>query len=310
MPPMATNFASQKGEVTNRLIKHYADRAESLGLLIVEHSYISPQGRISLNQLGIYSDDLVPGMTKLVNAVHEYDTPIALQINHAGGTTTQDVCGTQPIAPSSIKHPRRGQEIPREMSMDEIEKVIENFIDAARRAMEAGFDAVEVHGAHGFLINQFVSPLTNKRHDEYGGPLENRVLLPCIIVERIRRELDPNFPLLYRIGVDDMLPGGITLDEGVKAARMITEKGIDIMDVSGGLLGSRPEGLDGPGFFVPHASTIRKALDLPVIGVGGITEINEADKIIRSGNVDLIAVGRAILKEPQWAKIALNELIS
>jgi 2,4-dienoyl-CoA reductase-like NADH-dependent reductase (Old Yellow Enzyme family) len=308
MPPIATNFANQKGEVTNRLIKHYSDRAENLGLLIVEHSYVSHQGRISLNQLGVYSDDLVHGLTKLVDAVHEYDTPIAIQINHAGATTTKDVCGTQPVAPSSIVHPRRGQEIPRKLSVDEIDEIIENFTNAARRAIEAGFDAVEVHGAHGFLLNQFVSPLTNKRQDEYGGSLENRVRLSCKIIERIRNEIDPNYPLLYRIGADDMLPGGITLNQGVKAARMIIEKGIDIMDVSGGLLGSRPDGLEGPGFFVPHAATIREALSLPVIGVGGITEFMDADKIIRSGKVDLVAIGRALLKEPKWAKRAIEEL--
>ena len=308
MPPMATRLANQRGEVTDRLLKHYVERSEDLGLLIVEHSYVTQRGRIRINQIGAHSDDLIPGLARLVDAVHENDTPIALQINHAGSTTTTDVCGSQPTAPSPVMHPRRGQELPQPLNVEEIEDVIHLFRDAARRAMEAGFDAVEVHGAHGFLLGQFLSPLTNKRRDEFGGPLENRVRLSCRIIEAVRRELGSDFPLLYRIGVDDMFPGGLTLREGVEAAGMIAEKGVDIMDVSGGLVGGRPEGLEGPGYFVPHAAAVKDVVDVPVIGVGGIVTAEEADEIIRSGRVDLVAVGRAILKDPKWAARAIDNL--
>lgn len=308
MPPMATNHSTQHGQVTDKLLSHYAERSEGLGLLIVEHSYVTRRGRIRVNQLGVHSDDLITGLTSLVDAVHEHDTPIALQINHAGGATTRDVCGAQPVAPSAVMHPRRGQELPRPLSLDEIEGVVNDFRDAARRAMEAGFDAVEVHGAHGFLLSQFLSPITNKRTDEFGGSLENRVRLSCLIIEEIRRELGSGFPLLYRIGIEDMYPGGLMLDEGVRAARLIAEKGIDIMDVSGGLCGGRPEGLDGPGYFVPHAAAVKEVVGLPVIGVGGITRAEDADEIIGSGRVDLVAVGRAILRDPRWASKALLEL--
>lgn len=309
MPPMATNLANQKGEVTNSLINHYAERSEDLGLLIVEHSFIAKEGRTSLNQLGAHSDDLIPGLTQLVDAVHEYDTPIALQINHGGGTTKRDICGVQPVAPSRVMHPRRGQELPRQLRLDEIEDVIEAFTTAAWRAKEAGFDAVEIHGAHGFLLGQFLSPLTNKRGDEFGGSLANRVRLSCRIIEGVKRDLGSNFPLLYRIGVDDMCPGGLTLEEGVEAARMIAGNGVDVMDVSGGLCGSRPEGLEGPGYFVPHASAVSDAVDLPVIGVGGIRTAEEADAIIASGRVDLVAIGRAMLRDPKWATRAQKSLM-
>jgi 2,4-dienoyl-CoA reductase-like NADH-dependent reductase (Old Yellow Enzyme family) len=261
MPPMATMLANQGGEVTDRLVKHYVERSEDLGLLIVEHSYVTQRGRVMLNQIGAHSDDLISGLARLVEAVHENDTPIALQINHAGGTTTRDVCGAQPIAPSSVMHPRRGQELPRQLNKDGIEDVICSFRDAARRAMKAGFDAVEVHGAQDFLLGQFLSPLTNKRRDEFGGPLENRVRLPCRIIEEIRRDLGSHFPILYRIGVDDMFQGGLTLKEGVGTAEMIAERGVDIMDVSGGLVGGRPEALEGPGYFVPHAAAVKNVVE-------------------------------------------------
>ena len=309
MPPMATEFSTLKGEVTNRLVEHYVERAEDLGLLIVEHTYVAREGRLTTNQLGVYSDELIPGLKRLVEAVHAYGTPIALQITHAGGVATRGVCGVQPLAPSPVKHPR-GREVPRELSKDEIEDLIGIFTEAARRAAEAGFDAVEIHGAHGFLLSQFLSPLTNKRVDEYGGPLENRLRPALGIIEGIREELGRAFPLLYRLGAEDLSPGGLTLEEGAKAGKMIAEADVNIIDVSGGLTGSRPPGLKGPGYYVSQAAVVREAAGVPVIGVGGITTAEEADAIIQSGRVDLVAVGRAILKDPKWASKTLKSLRS
>jgi 2,4-dienoyl-CoA reductase-like NADH-dependent reductase (Old Yellow Enzyme family) len=308
MPPMATNYASKEGKVTDRLIKHYTDKTKDLGLLIVEHSFVVQRGRASLTQLGADSDDLIPGLKRLANAVHENDTPITLQINHGGSTTSQEITGSQPVSPSSVLHPRRGIEIPQKLSLEEIEEIVYDFRDAASRAATAGFDAVEIHGAHGYLLSQFLSPLTNRRHDEFGGDLENRVRLACRIIEEIRRELGSNFPIIYRIGVDDRLSGGITIQEGVEAAKMIVKKGVSIMDVSGGIGGGGMEELEGPGYFVPYAAAVKNVVDIPVIGVGGIQTADEADKIIRTGNVDLVAVGRAILKDSKWATKALEYL--
>jgi 2,4-dienoyl-CoA reductase-like NADH-dependent reductase (Old Yellow Enzyme family) len=310
MPPMYTGYANNNDYVTEKLKKHYTDRASALGLLIVEHSFVVLHGKARMNQPGVYSDDFIPGLKRLVKAVHEKGTPIAIQLGHGGGTSSTQVTGFRPVAPSPILHPHRGVEIPRQLSLDEIEGVIDCFRDAAQRGFEAGFDAVEIHGAHGYLLGQFHSPVTNKRLDEYGGRLENRVRLSCRIVEEVKKDLGTTFPVLFRIGIEDLAkyPGGLTLQEGVEAAKMIVEAGVDVIDVSGGLGGSMPEGLRGPGFFVPHAGATKKVVDIPVIGVGGIKTAEEAEKIIRSGRVDLVAVGRAILNEPNWAKNAVRKL--
>jgi 2,4-dienoyl-CoA reductase-like NADH-dependent reductase (Old Yellow Enzyme family) len=307
---MGTGYANTKGEVTEKLLKHYMERSIDLGLLIVEHSYISPKGKGGANQLGMFSNDMIPGLTKLAEAVHKNGTPIAIQLNHGGALTYSEVSGSKPVAPSPIVHPHRGVETPRQMSHDDIEVVIDSFRDAARRAYESGFDAVEVHGAHGYLLSQFHSPVTNKRRDEYGGTLKNRVRLSKRVVAEIKKDLGAKFPVLYRIGIEDAAPysGGLALQDGVEAARMITEAGVDIIDVSGGIGGGRPDGLEGPGFFVPHAAAVKEVVDVPVIGVGGIQTAEEADSIIRSGRVDLVAVGRAYLSEPRWAAIAVKAL--
>jgi NADPH2 dehydrogenase len=310
MPPMATNYADKNGEVTDKLVQHYSERSRNLGLLIVEYSYVAKQGKTSLNQLGVNADELIPGLRRLVEAVKANDTPIALQINHGGSAASSEVTGSQPVAPSPIKHPRRGEEIPHQLELDEIEEIIRLFKEAARRAAAAGFDAVEVHGAHGFLLNQFLSPLTNKRRDQYGGDLENRVRLSCRIIDEVRDELGSGYPVLYRIGADDLLPRGITIRDGVEAAKKIAEKGVQVMDVSGGLCGSSGEGLEGPGYFVPQASEIKKTVGIPVIGVGGITTPDEADEFIRSEKIDLVAVGRAILRDKEWATNCINYLRS
>jgi len=308
MPPMGTNYAGANGEITEKLLKHYADRSMDLGFLIVEHSYVAPEGKASPSQIGIHSDDLIPGLTRLVDTVHENGTPIAIQLNHGGGTTKREVTDSPPVAPSAVMHPVRGTEIPHELTLDEIDGMVEVYVDAARRAKEAGFDAVEVHGAHGYLLCQFLSPATNKRDDEYGGDLRRRARLSCRIIEEVKRSLGKDFPVLYRIGATDLHPGGLTLEEGVEAAKFIADKGVDIMDVSGGLCGGRPESLEGPGFFVPHAAAVKEAIDVPVIGVGGIKTASEADEIIKSGRVDLVAVGRAMLSEARWAFKAVEEL--
>ncbi len=204
MPPMATNYATNDGGVTDKLVKHYVDRSKNIGLLIVEHTFVAQRGRAKLTQLGAHTDDVIPDLARLVDEVHKHDTPIAIQLNHGGGTTSNEVTGAPPMAPSSEMHPR-GKEMPEELSVDEIEDIIKNFKDAARRAVEAGFDAVEIHGAHGYLLSQFLSPITNKRRDKFGGTLENRVRISCTIIEEIKRELGANSLVLYRRGVDDLI---------------------------------------------------------------------------------------------------------
>lgn len=307
MPPMATGLASEKGEVTERLVEHYSRRARGPGLIIVEHSYVMQKGKLSENQLGIHDDSLVPGLSRLVKRVHEAGTPIAVQINHAGRLASSKISGAQPVAPSPIPASSTA-ETPRELRLDETGEVAECFASAAARAVEAGFDAVEIHGAHGFLLNQFTSPLTNKRTDQLGSSLEGRIKFPLEIVSTVRERVGKTVPLLYRLGADDRLPGGLTLNDGKEIAVKLVQAGVDVIDVSGGLCGSRPADLKGEGYLIYLAEGIKRNVSVPVIGVGGIVTAEFADQVVRMGRTDLVAVGRAMLADPDWAAKAIRSL--
>lgn len=226
-----------------------------------------------------------------------------MQINHAGRAAKMEITGMKSIAPSSIGEAE-------ELRDDEIEALVATFAMAAERAVRAGFDGVEVHGAHGFLLNQFFSPLTNRRRDKYGDSLENRMRFPLGIVKRVKEKIGERL-LLYRLGSDDLDSAGIRIEDSQKFAVKLQEAGVDVIDVSGGLCGSRPPELqDRQGYFIPQARQIKKVVNTPVIGVGGITEPEYADKVIREGNADLVAVGRALLKDPDWATKATKTLES
>jgi len=301
MPPMQTSLATAEGAVTDKLIEHYTRRSKALGLLIVEHSYVSPDGKVSEEQLGIHDDGLVLGLEKLSSSIHATGTPVVIQINHAGAIASSEIIGTEPVAPS----PR---EEARELRTKEIEALTEAFAVAAERAMKAGFDGVEVHGAHGFVLNEFFSPLTNRRRDRYGGSLENRMRFPLEVVEGVKEKVGGRL-LLYRLGSDDLDPKGTQIKDSKKFAVKLGEAGVDIIDVSGGLCGSRPAQLQNiQGYFIPQAQQIREVVNIPVIGVGGITEPEYANSLIQEGHVDLVAVGRALLEDPDWATNAIKTL--
>jgi len=303
MPPMQTGLATGKGAVTDALIEHYARRSKALGLLIVEHSYVSLDGKLSEEQLGIYEDSLIHGLERLSSSVHATGTPIVIQINHAGKSASEEITGKQPVAPSQVGDAR-------ELRAEEIEGLREAYARAAERAMKAGFDGVEIHGAHGFLLNQFYSPLTNRRRDKYGGSLENRMRFPLEVVERVKEGVGGRL-LLYRLGSDDLDPAGTQIEDSRKFALKLEEAGVDIIDVSGGLCGGSPDDLEGiQGYFIPQAQKVKEVVDIPVIGVGGITEPEYADRLIRDGKVDLVAVGRGLMDDPGWAEKALKKLKS
>jgi len=307
MPPMATRFATETGEVTARLIAHYSDRAVGVGLVIVEHCFVMIEGRMCADQPGIHRDDLIPGLTRAVQAVHRQGAKIAVQINHGGSKTPPDAALGLPVGPSPVPFP--GSEVqPRELTVGEIPRIVEAFGKAARRARTAGFDAVEVHGAHGFLNSQFLSPLTNRRTDRYGGTLENRLRLPVEIVTEVLHQAGGDFPLLYRLGAEDFMDGGLSIEEGVQSAEAMVRAGVDVLDVSGGLGGFVHPTINGQGFMIPAAERVKAAVPVPVIGVGGITEPKFADQVIREGRVDMVAVGRAMLSDPSWARKAAESL--
>jgi 2,4-dienoyl-CoA reductase-like NADH-dependent reductase (Old Yellow Enzyme family) len=280
MPPMASELAMRSGEVTEALVAHYKSRCRSVGLVIVEHTYIHPIGKRSEKQLGIHNDNLVAGLSRLVGAVHEEGTPIAIQINHAGRRANSVVTGAQPVAASSIPD-LETDETPRELTADGIESIVKAFGLAARRAAEAGFDAVEIHGAHGYLLSQFCSPLTNRRNDRYGGVLENRMRFPLEVASEVLSKVGQDTPVLYRLGADDMMPGGLTLEESKRIAQSLANLGIAVIDVSGGLCGYQPSNLSGEGYFAHLAKGIKQTVKIPVIISGGIETPRSADEIVK-----------------------------
>ena len=301
LPPMQTGRATFEGAVTNKLINFYVRRSSALGLPIVEHAYVSPMGKIGPKQLGIYDDKLIGGFEKLAKGIHEVGAPAVVQISHAGGVTNKKVIGTEPAGPSARPKTRM-------LEVSEIEAIADDFAKAAERAVKADLDGVELHGAHGYLLNQFFSPLLNKREDEYGGSLENRMRFPLTVVGKVRERLSGKL-LLYRLGSDDLAPSGTHIEDSVVFAKRLEQSGVDIIDVSGGMCGSEPKQLRQiKGYFIPQASEIKNAVNVPVIGVGGITNAKFADELVSEGKVDLVAVGRAFWRDYQWAEKAIETL--
>jgi len=298
---MQSGRATFEGAVTNRLVNFYVKRSSALGLVIVEHAYVSLKGKLSPKQLGIYDDALIGGFEKLSRVVHAVGTPVVLQITHAGAVGNKQVINDQPAGPSVTGKAR-------ELQTNELDAVAEEFASAAMRAVRAGFDGVELHGAHGYLLNQFFSPLFNKREDEFGGSLENRMRFPLLVVEKARQRIGDSL-LLYRLGADDLAPNGTRIDDSTAFASKLEKSGVDVIDVSGGMCGSDPKQLRRiKGYFVPQAAAIKKAVNVPVIGVGRIRDAEYADKLIRDGEVDLVAVGRALWADPEWPEKAIEKL--
>ena len=301
LPPMQTGRASFEGAVTKRLINFYVRRSAHTGLPIVEHSYVSPTGKIGPKQLAIHGDSLIGGFKELADALHKVGAPAVVQISHAGAVTNKRAIGVVPAGPS----PR---EKSRMLEATEIFSIAEAFASATERAVKAGFDGVELHGAHGYLLNQFYSPLFNRREDEFGGSLEKRMRFPLLVAEKVRRCLGSRM-LLYRLGSDDLAPHGTHIEDSVVFAQSLEALGVDILDVSGGMCGSEPKQLrQMKGYFVPQAEAIKKSVKIPVIGVGGITTPEFADELVREGKIDLVAVGRAFWSDAEWAEKAIITL--
>jgi 2,4-dienoyl-CoA reductase-like NADH-dependent reductase (Old Yellow Enzyme family) len=311
MPPMATAKAEPDGKVSQEILDYYAEKSRGgyLALIIIEHSFITWEGKVSDNQLSVSDDTVIPGLRKLAEAIHRNGSRAAMQINHAGSAGLKAVTGTTPMAPSAVANPRRG-DMPREISRKEIGDIVTAFKYAARRVKEAGFDAVEIHSAHGYLLNQFLSPLTNKRMDEYGGDIANRVRIHLQVIEAVRLAVGPDFPVLLRLGASDYTEGGTTIEDSKFVARAFEKAGVDIIHISGGFVGYILPGVTGQGYFAPLSEAIKSVVSIPVILTGGITEIEAAEKFLAEKKADLIGVGRAVLQDSNWAKGAVETLRS
>lgn len=302
MAPMVANYAYEDGSVSERLRAYHVRRAKGgVALITVEASYVHPSGKGFQNEVGIYSDRLIPGLRSLVDAVHSHGARISVQLFHAGRQTKSSVTGQPIVAPSPVADPTE-PEIPRELSKDEIANLVKAFGEAARRAKEAGFDAVEVHGAHGYLLNQFLSPYSNKRTDEYGGSLENRMRFPLEVVRAVREAVGSDFPIVYRMSADEKVPGGLTLDETRIVAQRLEKEGVNAIHVSAGVYTSAPwiiQPMALPrGCLADLAQGIKSAVKIPVIAVGRINDPEVAEKILAERKADIVAFGRQLLADP------------
>ncbi|MBN1687196.1 MAG: NADH:flavin oxidoreductase [Spirochaetales bacterium] len=307
MPPMANRAATEEGAAVPALINHYAARAgEKVALVILEHSFVHSSGRAHPAQLAIDNDELVDGLAALARAIKEQGALSAIQITHAGSKTTSEVTGQATAGPSAVPHPTTGNE-PREFTAAQLTQLRDNFVQAALRAQKAGFDAVEIHGAHGYLLNQFLSPLTNRRTDGYGGSEEKRAKYPLEVVSAVREALNEHTVLMFRLGVDDLLPGGLTIEATSRFSVLLEEKGVDLIDISGGMGGYSIVD-EKPGYFRTHGRAIKELVSVPVMVTGGVKTPELAEEILSSGDADIIGVGRELLKNPKWASEALRKL--
>jgi len=305
MPPISTNLAGEDGTVSEGLLLYYAERARGgVGLVTVENVCIAyPLARHGSAQPRIDDDVFIPGLRRLTDAIHLGGAKAAVELTHPGmNAGLRYIEGETPIAPSTVPRPKDGL-VPRALCREEVVEVVEEYVGAARRAKEAGFDAVELQACHGLLINQFLSPLTNKRQDEYGGDRENRVRFLVEIVERTKRRVGVDFPVMVRLVAEDMIEGGVTSEEGCWFARRLEEAGADALHPDFGLGGKekRLEPVPYPqAWRVYLAERIKAAVSIPVIAVGVIREPGVAEEILEAGKADFVALGRALNADPQW----------
>lgn len=309
MPPMATSKADLVGRVSVPILEYYREKSEGghIGLIIIEHSFIAQPGKAKMSQLSVADDILIESLSQLAQVIHQNGSRAVMQINHAGSATSKNVTGSDLVGPSRVPNPRTG-DIPRELSSAEIMELTKQFANAALRVKKAGFDGVEIHSAHGYLLNQFFSPLSNKRTDEYGGDVLGRIKIHLEVIKAVRDAVGDNFPIFLRLGASDYRDGGTTIEDSKTAAREFEKAGVDVLDVSGGFCGYIVPGLTGQGYFSPLTAALKEVISIPVILTGGITEVEAAEQLLAEGKADLIGVGRAIYKDSGWAKRAMENL--
>lgn len=315
MPPMASR-AADGGMLTTEHLDYYLPRAEAgTGLIITEHMYVDRRGMADPHQLAIDSDDRIPGLSKLTRLTRNAGARIIAQISHAGSMAHQRVTGMTPVSSSDVLSPTMSStEVPEELTVPEIRELVKKFRDAAVRAQKAGFDGVDVHSAHGYLLDQFFSPLANKRHDAYGrDSVENRVRIHCEILRAIRESTGPAFLIALRLGGSDYMNGGATVEDAAKAVPLLREAGMDLLDISGGMNGYTISGRKDPGWFRDIAEAVRGTAagrDLPILLTGGIKKPEDAEALLQSGICDLVGVGRAMRRCPDWTARAWDEMES
>jgi dimethylglycine catabolism A len=321
MPPMTTRTADEEGHVTDDTLAYYLARARGgVGLITIEMASPEKAGRHRRREVGIYDDRFLPGLTRLVGEIHRAGAKASIQLGHGGGHTRIDICGETPIAPSAIPHPVYETTfetiVPEEMTKARIDATIAAHATAAVRARTAGFDCVEVHAAHGYLISQFHAPFENRRSDMYGGSLENRARFGLEVLRTVKAAV-PGMPVIYRLSVEDFFPGGLPFDEGRQIAVWAAQAGADALHVTAGHYRSLPSAqivLPPMTFpdatFLDFAASVKRAVPVPVIAVGRLGDPAIATAAVASGKTDFIALGRTLIADPQWVeKLSRDEPI-
>ncbi|MFE6974383.1 NADH:flavin oxidoreductase/NADH oxidase [Streptomyces sp. NPDC057682] len=324
MAPMCQYSAAPQGPdagvPTDWHFTHLAARATGgTGLILAEATAVSPEGRISPNDLGLWNDTQAAAFRRITDFVRAQGAVVGIQLGHAGRKASVDVPwaggspvgpeahGWTPVAPSPLPFDE-GHHVPHELTVEEIQRVVDDFREAARRALAAGFQVVEVHGAHGYLVGQFLSPHSNHRTDAYGGSYENRTRFALQVVDAVREVWPDDLPVFFRISATDWLSEnaddareGWTADETVRFAEELRAHGVDLLDVSTGGNAPRARIATGPGYQVPFAERVKRETSLPVAAVGLITDPQQAEKILAEGRADAVLLGRELLRNPSWA---------
>jgi len=299
-------MCEKNGRPTPKLTAWYVQLAKGgVGLIITGYAIVREDGKQLPATLGLHRDDFEPEMTAMTNQVHSAGGKICAQLVHAGGQATSQNCGSVPIAPSAVQVDQYSEEV-QEMNIDEIGDIVSCFGQAAKRAKEYGFDAVQLHGAHGYLINQFLSPLTNRRQDEYGGNDENRCRFVLEVYREVRKQVGDDYPVLIKLSCNDFLDGGLGLAQAATAARLLDKEGIDCIEVSGGTPASgnktparmKINKQELEAYHLELAEEIRKHVDCPLMVVGGIRSLEIMEQAVVSGKTDYISMARPFIRQP------------
>lgn len=304
-------MAEADGSCTKRLVDKMVELVHGgVGLIITGHSYVTKIGQAGLNQLGIHDDAMIPGLKTMTQAVHDAGGAIMMQIAHAGCHAATELTGMEALGPSVIF--KKDEPICREMTLKEIEDTVSAFGQAARRAKTAGFDGVQIHGAHGYCLSQFLSPFYNQRKDEYGGNLENRVRIVRAVYRSVRKAVGDDYPVIIKINSEDFLENGFTVDEMLDVAQMLEEDGIDAIELSGGTSFSKTRYLpvrpgkitkETEGFYIEAAKRYKEKINTPLILVGGIRSFDVAENIVENGIADAISMSRPLIREPNLIRL-------
>lgn len=302
-------MAEDDGSVTERQVQLFRQLAEGeVGLIITGHFYVNSNGKASPRQAGISEDRFIEGLRRIPQAVHAFPTKIFVQLAHAGRQTKEKYCGCTPLSPSAVYEPTL-KITPKEMTQEEIEGTIDDFIQAGRRAMKAGFDGAQLHVAHGYLLSSFVSPHTNRRTDQWGGSITNRTRIVVEIIHGIKGQAGKGFPLIAKLNATDYLPTGLQLKESIETAKILESEGIDGIEVSGGMSeagkGSMWQGLrseEEEGYFVDYAAKFKAAVQVPIFGLGGNRTFAAMERIVGQGKADLVSLSRPLVREPYLIK--------